>query len=143
MRISLGRSRDEIGQAKFWQIGIAVLILVVLGFDVASPQIVKVQLSDRAKNIALDASRMAVRAGPTAYSDSYNAVCNMVVTNIESYGAKFIPPRPDTECPDLDLDGTVSFSAEKPAPSIFLKHVGLKNYYTVRVDVSIRFAGGI
>lgn len=134
---------DDAGQAKFWQIAVFLVIFVVLGFDIASPQIVKVQLSDRARNAGLDASQTAVRAAGTSYSEKYNVVCNTVVNRIEEYGAKLIPPTPGTDCPDLDLDGTVTFSAEKPAPSILLKHVGLRNYYTVRVDVNVRFAGGI
>jgi hypothetical protein len=143
VRRSIGRRRDDMGQAKFWQIAIILVIVVVLGFDIASPQIVKVQLSDRAKNAGLDASQSAVRAGAASYADKYNAVCDIVTRRLESYGAKLIPPQPGSDCPDLDLDGTVTFSAEKPAPSLILKYIGLRGYYTVRVDVSVRFSGGI
>lgn len=143
MRRASSRREDDAGQAKFWQIAIVLVVLVVLGFDIVSPQIVKMQLSDRAKNAGLDASQGAVRATASSYSQKYDAVCNLVTRRLQEYGARLISPEPGSECPALDLDGTVTFSAEKPAPSILLKYVGLKGYYTVRVDVNIRFSGGI
>jgi len=137
------RHRDEYGQTKFWQLFVILIVLVVLGYDALSPQIVKLQLSDKAKSAALDASQTAVRSAAASYAEKYNTVCSIVVKNLQEYGAKLIPPRPGSDCPDLDLDGTVTFSAEKPAPSLVLKHLGLRNYYTVRVDVNVRFSGGI
>lgn len=136
-------SRDDYGQTKFWQIGLILVVLVIVGFDLISPQIVKLQLSDKARNAGLDASQTAVRAAAASYAEKYNTVCNTVTKRLGEYGAKLIPPRPGSDCPDLDIDGTVTFSAEKPAPSLILKHLGMRNYYTVRVDVNVRFSGGI
>ncbi len=138
-----GRRLDDSGQSKLWQLGLVLVALVVLGFDLVAPQIVKVQLSDKAKSVALDASQTAVRSTAASYAQRYNTVCSSVTRALEDYGATLIPPRPDSDCPDLDMDGTVTFSAEKSAPSLVLKHLGLKNYYTVRVDVSVRYSGGI
>ncbi len=142
-RASSRRRLDDSGQSKLWQVGLLLVVLVVLGFDLIAPQIVKVQLSDKAKSAALDASQTAVRSTAASYAQRYDTVCSTVTKALEDYGATLIPPRPDSDCPDLDMDGTVSFSAEKSAPSLVLKYLGLKNYYTVRVDVSVRYAGGI
>lgn len=133
----------ESGQARFWQIGLLIVAIVVLAFDVASPQVVKAQLSDRAKSAALDASQAVVRSAGTSYASKYDTVCDLVTRRLESYGATLIPPRPETLCPDVDLDGTVTFGAEKQAPSILLKYLGLRNYYRVRVDISVRYSGGL
>lgn len=133
----------ESGQARFWQVGLLIVAIVVLAFDVASPQVVKAQLSDRAKSAALDASQAAGRSTGTSYASKYDTVCDLVTRRLESYGATLVPPRPETQCPDVDLDGTVTFGAEKEAPSILLKYLGLRNYYRVRVDVSVRYSGGL
>jgi hypothetical protein len=141
-RRTLWRSSDS-GQARFWQIGLGIVILVVLAFDLGSPQVVKAQLSDRAKSAAIDASQVAVRAAASTYNQKFAAVCDTVRRRLDSYGATLIPPNPDSDCPGLDMDGTVTFSAEKEAPSLVLKYLGLRSYYRVRIDVQERYSGGL
>lgn len=130
------KRRDDSGQVKFWQIFLIIVIVGVIAFDLGSPQLAKVQLRQKAQDVALDASQSYLRTSGMQRRAALEGICERVVQQITAYGAEFIAPDPESECPEVSDDGKVSFSARKKAPSIILSRVGLRDYYTVTVSVS-------
>lgn len=139
------KQRDDSGQIKFWQVGIGLVIFLVLAFDLLSPQLLKIQLRDKADNIAIQESQSFVRGGRSNYSDAYYQVCKNVRSQLAAYGAILVPgPEsqdlpPDQICPSVSEDGRVQFRAQKKAPSILIGRFALKDYYLVTIDADEKY----
>lgn len=142
------RKRDDLGQIKFWKVALIIGAVAIVAFDLLSPQLVKVQLADKANNLALDQSQLFVRNASAPYAQKYNTLCDNVTEQLKQYGAEIVPGKsqpdpsnPSVICPDVSIDGKVEFTAGKKAPCILLCRIGMKNYYDVKVDVSEKSGG--
>lgn len=135
----------DAGQIKFWQVLIAIAIVGLIAFDLLSPQLVKVQLKDKADSLALQESKYVVTA-PSGSGDKYYVVCDRIQRDMTAYGARLLPAPdqigapPEEICPSIADDGRISFKVEKKAGCIALCRVGLENYYRVSVEVSEKFS---